>query len=34
MGIANAFDEDKTVKTFEYYQRSTNNYIIRAAMTF
>lgn len=34
MGIANAFDEDKTVKNLEYYQRSANNYIIRAAMTF
>jgi hypothetical protein len=34
IGIANAFDEDKTVKNLEYYQRSANNYIIRAAMTF
>lgn len=34
MGVANAFDKDKTVKSLEYYQRSTNNYIIRAAMTF
>jgi len=34
IGIANAFDEDKTVENLEYYQRSANNYIIRAAMTF
>lgn len=34
MGVANAFDNDKTVKSLEYYQRSTNNYIIRASMTF
>lgn len=34
MGIANAFQEDNKVKDLEYYQRSTNNYIIRAAMTF
>lgn len=34
MGVANAFDNDNSVKSLEYYQRSTNNYIIRAGMTF
>jgi hypothetical protein len=34
MGIANAFEEDNSVKSLEYYQRSMNNYIVRAAVTF
>lgn len=34
MGISNAFDKSEKPNTLEYYQRSTDNYIVRIGMTF
>jgi hypothetical protein len=34
MGVSAAFEEENTVRDLEYYQRSTNNYIVRAGLTF